>query len=152
NSFKELAEMISSILGFGGKTVSLPVEDVIRQYGEAARLGVASNSLVFAANARRLGWSPKAPALAAYLESLERPRRSPPRLHCRQAPVTQASASGARSLSLTSLRRPGQTARTGNARPFGPKPWWRSARGLFLSACCGKVQSSGPKPATLRAA
>jgi nucleoside-diphosphate-sugar epimerase len=63
-SFKELAEMISAALGFGGRTVSLPVEDVIRQYGEDARLGVASNSLVVAANARRLGWSPKAPALA----------------------------------------------------------------------------------------
>ncbi|HLN29931.1 MAG TPA: NAD-dependent epimerase/dehydratase family protein [Gemmataceae bacterium] len=70
NSFKELAEMMSTVLGFGGRTVSLPVEDVIRQYGEAARLGVASNSFVVAANARRLGWSPKAPALADYLEGL----------------------------------------------------------------------------------
>jgi nucleoside-diphosphate-sugar epimerase len=70
NSFKEVAEMLSNVLGFGGRTISLPVEDVIRQYGEAARLGVASNSLVVAANARRLGWSPKAPALADYLESL----------------------------------------------------------------------------------
>jgi nucleoside-diphosphate-sugar epimerase len=70
NSFKELAEMMSTVLGFGGRTISLPVEDVIRQNGEAARLGVASNSLVVAANARRLGWSPKAPALADYLKSL----------------------------------------------------------------------------------
>lgn len=70
NSFKELAEMMSTVLGFGGRTISLPVEDVIRQYGEAARLGVASNSLVVAANARRLGWLPKAPGLADYLESL----------------------------------------------------------------------------------
>jgi nucleoside-diphosphate-sugar epimerase len=70
NSFKELAEMMSAVLGFGGRTISLPVEDIIRQHGEAARLGVASNSLVVAANARRLGWSPKAPALADYLESL----------------------------------------------------------------------------------
>ena len=70
NSFKEVAEMISAALGFVGRTVSLPVEDVILQHGEAGRLGVASNSLVSAANARRLGWSPKAPALADYLESL----------------------------------------------------------------------------------
>src|SRR5262245_45969481 len=42
----------------------------IRQHGEAGRLGVASNSLVSAANARRLGWSPKALALAEYLEGL----------------------------------------------------------------------------------
>jgi nucleoside-diphosphate-sugar epimerase len=73
NSFKEVAEMISAALGFGGRTVSLPVEDVILQHGEAGRLGVSSNSLVSAANARRLGWSPKAPALADYLESLRRP-------------------------------------------------------------------------------
>ena len=46
NSFKEVAEMISAVLGFGGRTVSLPVEDVILQHGEAGRLGVASNSLV----------------------------------------------------------------------------------------------------------
>jgi hypothetical protein len=62
--------MISAALGFGGRTVSLPVEDVILQHGEAGSLGVASNSLVSAANARRLGWSTKAPALADYLESL----------------------------------------------------------------------------------
>jgi nucleoside-diphosphate-sugar epimerase len=42
NSFKELAKTMSIVLGFGGKTISLPVEDVIRQYCEAARLGVAS--------------------------------------------------------------------------------------------------------------
>jgi nucleoside-diphosphate-sugar epimerase len=70
NSFKELAEMMSSVLGFGGRTISLPVEAVTRQNGEAARLGVASNSLVVAANARRLGWSPKAPALGDYLAGL----------------------------------------------------------------------------------
>ena len=69
-SFKEIAEMISRSLGLGGKTVSLSVEDVVRQYGEAARYGVASNSLVIAVNARRLGWSPKAPSLAEYFESL----------------------------------------------------------------------------------
>src|SRR5262249_6053960 len=74
NSFKEIAEMISSVLGFGGRTVSLPVAEVTRQYGEAGRLGVASNSLVSAANARRLGWSPEAHALAEYIESLKGPR------------------------------------------------------------------------------
>jgi nucleoside-diphosphate-sugar epimerase len=74
SSFKELAEMISSMLGFGGRTVSRPVAELIRQYGEATRLGVESNSLVVAANARRLGWSPKAPALAEYLGGLEHPR------------------------------------------------------------------------------
>ena len=69
-SFKEIAEMISRSLGLGGKTVSLSVEDMVRQYGEAGRYGVASNSLVSAVNARRLGWSPKAPSLTEYFESL----------------------------------------------------------------------------------
>ncbi len=69
-SFKEIAEMVSRSLGFGGKTVGLSVEDVVRQYGDAGRYGVASNSLVRAVNARRLGWSPKAPSLAEYFASL----------------------------------------------------------------------------------
>ncbi len=68
-SFKEIAEMISRSLGLGGKTVSVSVEDVVRQYGDAGRYGVTSNSLVSAVNARRLGWSPKAPSLAEYFES-----------------------------------------------------------------------------------
>ncbi len=68
-SFKEIAEMISRSLGLGGKTVSVSVEDVVRQYGDAGRYGVTSNSLVSAVNARRLGWSPKGPSLAEYFES-----------------------------------------------------------------------------------
>jgi nucleoside-diphosphate-sugar epimerase len=69
-SFKDIAERISRALALGGKTFSMNVEDVVRQYGEAARYGVASNSLVRAANARRLGWTPKAPSLADYMESI----------------------------------------------------------------------------------
>jgi nucleoside-diphosphate-sugar epimerase len=68
-SFKEIAEMISRSSGLG-KTVSLSVEDLVRQHGHAARYGITSNSLVSAVNARRLGWSPKAPSLAEYFESL----------------------------------------------------------------------------------
>ena len=67
-SFKDIAEMVSRSLGFGGKTASISVEDVVRQYGDAGRYGVTSNSLVSAVNARRLGWSPKAPALREYFE------------------------------------------------------------------------------------
>lgn len=67
-SFKEMAEMISRALGFGGKTLSLSVEDVVRQYGEAVRYGVASNSRVQAVNARRLGWVPKGPSLQDVVE------------------------------------------------------------------------------------
>ena len=69
-SFKEIAEMISRSLGLGGKTVSVSVEDVVRQSGDAGRYGVTSNSLVRAVNARRLGWSPKAPSVTEYFESL----------------------------------------------------------------------------------
>jgi nucleoside-diphosphate-sugar epimerase len=72
SSFKEIAEMISRSLGFGGKTVSMSVEDLVRQYGDAGRYGMTSNSLVSAANARRLGWSPKAPSLIEYFESRRR--------------------------------------------------------------------------------
>lgn len=36
-SFKEIAEMISHSFGLGGKTVSLKVEDLVRQHGDAAR-------------------------------------------------------------------------------------------------------------------
>lgn len=68
-SFKDIAEMLSRSLGFDGKTVSLSLEDVVRQSGEAGRYGVTSNSRVSAVNARRLGWSPKAPSLSQYLRA-----------------------------------------------------------------------------------
>jgi nucleoside-diphosphate-sugar epimerase len=68
-SFKEIADMISRFLGFGGKTISLSVEELVRQYGDAGRYGMTSNSLVSAVNARRLGWSPRAPSLADYFNS-----------------------------------------------------------------------------------
>ncbi|WP_454721212.1 MULTISPECIES: NAD-dependent epimerase/dehydratase family protein [Cupriavidus] len=69
-AFREIAALISGHLGFGGKTVGLPIAQVIHEYGEAARLGVGSNSFVSAANARRLGWSPRAPSLAAWFGAL----------------------------------------------------------------------------------
>lgn len=69
-SFKEIAEMMSHTLGLEGRTHSIPVEHVIDQHGEEARLGVASNSFVSSENARRLGWSPNAPSLQEYFELL----------------------------------------------------------------------------------
>ncbi|WP_428422712.1 NAD-dependent epimerase/dehydratase family protein [Methylibium sp.] len=69
NSFKEIAELISAALGLKG-TVGLDVEDVLKQYGEAGRLGVASNSLISASNARRMGWVPSRPSLVDYFRSL----------------------------------------------------------------------------------
>ena len=70
NSFKEIAVMISKNLGFEGKTFSMSVAEVTKNHGEEARMGAASNSYVSAANARRLGWSPKAPSLSEYFDSL----------------------------------------------------------------------------------
>jgi nucleoside-diphosphate-sugar epimerase len=70
-SFKEIAEAIGHSLGFEGKTVSLSVDDLVRQYGEAGRYGVTSNSRVNALNARRLGWSPKGLSLAEYIEQIQ---------------------------------------------------------------------------------
>jgi nucleoside-diphosphate-sugar epimerase len=72
NSFKEIAEMISAHLGLDDHTVSVPVKQVIAEFGEAGRLGVASNSYVRSANARRLGWSPTSPSLAEWFEQLPR--------------------------------------------------------------------------------
>lgn len=71
-SFKEIAEMISRSLGLGGKTVSLSVEEVVRQSGDTGRYGVTSNSVVSAVNARRLGWTPKACSLPEYFEGLRK--------------------------------------------------------------------------------
>lgn len=72
NSFKEIAEMISLYFGYKGKTVSMSVEDIIRQYGKFTSFGVASNSLISAVNARRLGWSPKQPSLIGYFENIDK--------------------------------------------------------------------------------
>lgn len=64
--------MISNELGFEGRTARLCVEAIIRQYGDAGRYGVASNSRVSAANARRLVWSPKGPSLVEHFEDIKR--------------------------------------------------------------------------------
>ncbi len=69
NSFIEIAEMISSYLGLNGKIADLTVEHVINDYGEEARLGVTSNSMVKSLNARLLGWQPNGPSLDQYLSN-----------------------------------------------------------------------------------
>jgi len=55
----DIATAISEVLGFGGRTASVPAEEAIRLWGEdAARFGLASNSRIRAVRARReLGWS-----------------------------------------------------------------------------------------------
>ncbi len=70
NSFKEIADMISSYLGFEGRTASITIEHLIKYHGEADRLGVASNSLVKSVNARKLGWQPEGPSLEVYFAGI----------------------------------------------------------------------------------
>ncbi|MDE1174149.1 MAG: NAD-dependent epimerase/dehydratase family protein [Parvibaculaceae bacterium] len=72
NSFREIAGMISTLPELDGRTTSLPLETIIQSRGEAGRLGVASNSYVRAANARRLGWSPHGPSLAEWFREMIR--------------------------------------------------------------------------------
>ncbi len=68
-SFKEIAELIASTQGLGGKTVSIAIDTLIAQFGDAGRFGVAANSLVRASNARRLGWNPTRESLASFLKN-----------------------------------------------------------------------------------
>ena len=68
-SFKEIAELIASTQGLGGKTVSIAIDTLIAQFGDAGRFGVAANSLVRASNARRLGWNPTGESLASFLKN-----------------------------------------------------------------------------------
>lgn len=71
NSMRELAEAISRMLGYGGRTQNMSVEDAVAEWGEGgARYTMGSNSRVRAVRARQeLGWSPSASSL---LEEVER--------------------------------------------------------------------------------
>jgi|GEM_PF-100271 len=67
----DIAVAISRMLGFGGRTVTWPIDEAIATIGEGmARYGLASNSRVRSTHARRLGWSPKGlPSLLRDVES-----------------------------------------------------------------------------------
>lgn len=71
NSMRELAEAISRMLGYGGRTQNMSVEDAVAEWGEGgARYTMGSNSRVRAVRARQeLGWSPSSSSL---LEEVER--------------------------------------------------------------------------------
>jgi nucleoside-diphosphate-sugar epimerase len=71
NSYREVAAAISRMLGFGGRTQPMPIEEAVAELGEAAaHFSFGSNSRVRAVRARReLGWSPKERAL---LDEIER--------------------------------------------------------------------------------
>ena len=71
NSYRDLAEAISRMLGFGGRTQPMPIDEAVAEFGEiGAQFSYGSNSRVRAVRARReLGWAPKARTL---LDEIER--------------------------------------------------------------------------------
>ena len=71
NSYREIAEAISRMLGFGGRTRPMPMGEAIAEFGETgAQFSYGSNSRVRAVRARReLGWAPKGGTL---LDEIER--------------------------------------------------------------------------------
>ncbi len=71
NSMREVCEAISRMLGFGGRTQSMTVEEAAAEWGEgAASDTMGSNSRVRAKRARaELGWRPRGPSL---IEEIER--------------------------------------------------------------------------------
>jgi nucleoside-diphosphate-sugar epimerase len=71
NSYRELAEAIGRMLGIGGRTLPMPIDEAVAELGEGgAQFSFGSNSRVRAVRARReLGWSPRGRAL---IEEIER--------------------------------------------------------------------------------
>jgi nucleoside-diphosphate-sugar epimerase len=70
NSMREMCEAISRMLGFGGRTQSMTVEEAAREWGESpANDTMGSNSRVRAKRARaELTWRPTGPALIDEIE------------------------------------------------------------------------------------
>lgn len=70
NSYRELAEAIGRMLGMGGRTLPMPIDEAVAELGESgAQFSFGSNSRVRAVRARReLGWSPKERALIEEIE------------------------------------------------------------------------------------
>ena len=70
NSMRELCEAISRMLGFGGRTDPMTIEEAATEWGESsAHDTMGSNSRVRASRARReLGWTPAAPSLIDEIE------------------------------------------------------------------------------------
>jgi len=70
NSYREIAQAISRMLGFGGRTEPMPMPEAIAEFGETgAQFSYGSNSRVRAVRARvELGWKPKAGSLIDEIE------------------------------------------------------------------------------------
>lgn len=67
----ENARAISRGLGFEGRTISIPLDEAVREYGfMRAMMSFASNGRLRGKNSRRiLGWSPRRPGLPDYIEA-----------------------------------------------------------------------------------
>jgi nucleoside-diphosphate-sugar epimerase len=70
NSMREAGEAISRMLGWGGKTEAMPMDEAIAEWGEGlANYTMGSNSRVRAKRARaELGWAPHRPSLIEDIE------------------------------------------------------------------------------------
>lgn len=71
NSMREACEAISRMLGFGGRTQSMTVEESAAEWGEGpANDTMGSNSRVRAKRARaELGWAPQERSLIEEIEN-----------------------------------------------------------------------------------
>lgn len=68
-SFREMAQAIGRMLGFGGRTKSWPPEEAIRRWGERAAWTFGSNCRVRGRRARsELGWRPSRPSVTDEIE------------------------------------------------------------------------------------
>ncbi|TDL88643.1 NAD-dependent epimerase/dehydratase family protein [Vibrio vulnificus] len=70
-SYGDLAAAISEALGYGGKTLSWPMDEAIHELGDWARFAIASNSRVRAMHARELlGWKPKEESIMSWISKM----------------------------------------------------------------------------------
>lgn len=69
-SMRAVAQSISRLLGYGGKTESWPMAEALKEWGISAHATFASNSRVSALKARKmLDWKPSRPALLDDIEN-----------------------------------------------------------------------------------
>ena len=69
-SMRAVAEAISRLLGFGGRTENWPMDEALAEWGISAQATFASNSRVSAHKARMmLGWKPQGPRLLDDIET-----------------------------------------------------------------------------------
>lgn len=69
-SMRAVAQAISRLLGYGGKTESWPMAEALKEWGISAHATFASNSRVSALKARKmLDWKPSRPALLDDIEN-----------------------------------------------------------------------------------